>query len=114
MAKPPEPLEEILPLTSLIVDGEVKEVRSTDQDDDPNGPDSPRQIVVLSVKRLVHGALTEAEKKSNEIVATKPKAPYVLLQGTKGPYLLTTDRSILGRYGPDSWRMEKVEQKLKG
>src|SRR5688572_19151928 len=112
MAKPPEPLEEIFPKTSIIVDAEVKEVKSTDADDDPGSPDNPRQVVVLTVKKLVRGALNEGEKKSQEIVATKPKAPYVVKAGTKGAFLLTADRTILGRYGPDSWRLDKVETKL--
>lgn len=112
MAKPPEPLEEIFPLTALIIDGEVKEVKSTDVDDDPQSPDNPRQLVVLMVNKLVRGALADAEKQSNEIVATKPKAPYVVKPGTKGAFLLTADRTILGRYGPDTWRMDKVETKL--
>jgi hypothetical protein len=112
MAKPPEPLEEIFPQTSIIVDAEVKEVKSTDPDDDPRSQDNPRQVVVLTVKKLVRGALNDNEKKAQEIVATKPKAPYVVKAGTKGAFLLTGDRTILGRYGPDSWRMDKVETKL--
>src|SRR5688572_18171556 len=113
MAKPPEPLEEIFPLTSIIVDAEVKEVKSTDPDTDPSGPDNPRQIVVLSVKKLVRGTLNDGEKKSSEILATKPKAPYVVKAGTKGAFLLNADRTILGRYGPDTWRLEKIETKLR-
>ncbi len=118
MAKPPEPLEEIFPLTSLILDAEVREVKVTDPDDDPQGHDVPRQVVVLTVKRVLRGKLTDAEKKAGEVVAIKPKAPFTLKAGVKGCYLLALDatkgeRTILGRYGPDSWTFEKVELKLR-
>ena len=118
MAKPPEPLEEIFPLTSVILDAEVAEVKSTDADTDPTGKDVPRQVVVLKVKRVLRGKLTDAEKQAGLVVAIKPKAPFTLKPGVKGPYLLALDaktgeRSILGRYGPDSWTFEKLEQKLR-
>lgn len=118
MAKPPEPLEEIFPLTALIVDAEVKEVKVTDPDLDPQGPDVPRQVVVLKIKRVLRGKLSDAEQKSLELTAIKPKAPFTLKPGVKGPYLLAIDartgeRSILGRYGPDSWSFEKIELKLR-
>lgn len=117
MAKPPEPLEEIFPLTAIILDAEVKEVKSTDPDTDPSGRDVPRQVVVLKVKRLLRGQLSDVEQKAGEVVAIKPKAPFTLKPGVKGPYLLAVDaksgeRTILGRYGPDSWTFEKLELKL--
>lgn len=117
MAKPPEPLEEIFPLTALILDAEVHEVRRTDPDDDPHGKDVPRQVVVLTVKRVLRGALSADEEKTRQVVASKPKAPFTLKVGVKGPYLLAVDaktgeRTILGRYGPDSWSFEKIERKL--
>ncbi len=117
MAKPPEPLEEIFPLTAIILDAEVKAVQRSDPDDDPQGKDLPRQAVVLTVKRVLRGALSAAEETAREVVATKPKAPFTLKAGIKGPYLLAVDaktgeRTILGRYGPDSWSFEKIERKL--
>lgn len=118
MAKPPEPLEEIFPLTAVIIDGEVKEVKVTDPDDDPQGKDVPRQVVVLTVKRVLRGKLTDAEHKAHELVAIKPKAAFTLKPGVKGPYLLAVDgktgeRTILGRYGPDTWSFDKIELKLR-
>lgn len=118
MAKPPEPLEEILPRTALIVDAVVVEVKAEDPDLDPSSPDVPRQVVVLQVKRLVRGKLTDDEKKVMKLVVTKPAAPYKLRVGVKGPWLLAVDdktgeKTILGRYGPDSWTFEKIEQKLR-
>lgn len=117
MAKPPEPLEEIFPLTAIILDAEVKEVKVTDPDLDPQGKDVPRQVVVLTVKRVLRGKLTDAESKAREVVAIKPKAFFTLKPGVKGPYLLAVDaktgeRTILGRYGPDTWSFDKIEAKL--
>lgn len=118
MAKPPEPLEEILPKTSLIIDAVVVEVKAEGPDLDRDSPDVPRQVVVLSVNRVVRGTLSPEEQKSLKIVVTKPKAPYKLRVGVKGPWLLemnasSGERIILGRYGPDSWSFEKIEAKLK-
>lgn len=117
MAKPPEPLEEIFPRTALILDAEVAEVKHTDPDTDPTGPDVPAQTVLLKVKRVLRGKLSEDEQKSGLVLVAKPKAPYTLKPGVKGPYLLAVDeksgaRTILGRYGPDSWSFEKLERKL--
>ena len=118
MAKPPEPLEEIFPLTSIIVDAEVKEVKSTEPAD-PKQEGAPPQVLVLTIKKIVRGTakLSDAEKQANEIVVTKPRAPYAVRAGIKGPWLLSVDektgaRTVLGRYGPDSWRMDKIEEKL--
>ena len=93
-------------------------MKVTDADDDPQGKDVPRQVVVLTVKRVLRGKLTDAEDKAREVQAIKPKAPFTLKPGVKGPYLLAVDgktgaRTILGRYGPDSWSFEKIELKLR-
>ena len=121
-AKPPEPLEEIFPLTALIVDAVVVEVKSEDKSPSPDSPLAPRQIVVLEVNRVVRGALpgsatagTPGQKA--RIVVTKPASAYKLRVGIKGPWLLAVDgktgeRTILGRYGPDSYTFEKIEAKL--
>ena len=112
MAKPPEPLEEIFPQTSIIVDAEVSEIKSEDKPD--ASKDAPRQVVVLKVNRLVRGKLDVKAP----LVVTKPKAAYKLRVGVKGPWLLAVDpksgeRTILGRYGPDTWTFEKIDLKLK-
>lgn len=117
MAKPPEPLEEILPLTQLIVDAEVAEITSEDKVE-ASSKDVPKQVVVLKVKRVVRGKLSDADQKAMTLTVTKPKAPYKLRVGVKGPWLLSVDaktgeRTILGRYGPDSWTFEKLDAKLK-
>jgi hypothetical protein len=118
MAKPPEPLEEILPATSLIVDAAVVELKAEDPVTDPKSEVIPRQVVVLEVSRVLRGKLGDDEKAAMKIVVTKPPAPYKLRLGVKGPWLLAVDgksgeKTILGRYGPDSWTFEKIELKLK-
>jgi hypothetical protein len=117
MAKPPEPLEEIFPQTSVIVDAVVVEMKSEEADTDKTTHDIGKQVVVLQVNRVIRGALSDADKKTMKIVVTKPKAPYKLRVGVKGPWLLAVDaktgeRTILGRYGPDSWSFEKIDKKL--
>src|SRR5437667_321507 len=120
MAKPPEPIENVLPKAVLVLDAEVKEVLST-------GPMPPKvearagasdigqktasQVVKLSVKRVLKG-----DTKATEIVAEKPEAGYALRAGNKGPFLLDGSRPnpiILGRYGPDSYAFSKIEAALK-
>jgi len=118
MAKPPEPLEEIFPATSLIVDAVVVEMKSEDPDTEPQSPNAPRQILELTVNRVVRGKLSADEKKSMKITVIKPKAPYRSRVGIKGAWLLSVDpktgeKTVLGRYGPDSWSFEKIDAKLK-
>lgn len=129
-AKPPEPLEEILPLTSLIVDAVVVEVLEAPVAREVSTEKSPKQIVVLEVNRVVRGALPAAASPKEaadapkdaasgrvRLVVTKPASAYTLRVGVKGPWLLALDgktgeRTILGRYGPDSYTFEKIEAKL--
>ena len=40
-------------------------------------------------------------------------AGYSLKAGNKGPFLIDGGKVILGRYGPDSWSVERVEKSLK-
>lgn len=116
MAKPPEPLEEIFPLTSLIVDAVVVEVKSEDKPPSPEATLAPKQIVVLEVNRVVRGALAVPKEGKARVVVIKPLSAYKLRVGIKGPWLLSLDakgeRTILGRYGPDSYTFEKLDEKL--
>lgn len=119
MALPPEPLQEVIPDATWVVDAEVKEVLST-------GPVPPKiqarpgstsvgqqtasQVVKLLVKRVLHGAQVQ------ELVVEKPEAGYALRAGNHGPFLIKDHQPhpvILGRYGPDSWSFEKIERALK-
>ena len=124
MAKPPEPIRELLPRASLIVEAEVAEVVST-------GPEPPKveappthtsvpqevasQVLRLKIKRVLKGALAGAAKKSQELTVTKPQGAYALSPGNRGPFLLEEtggDWLILGRWGPDNYRIEWVEKSI--
>ena len=116
MAKPPEPIEEVLPQAIYVLDAEVKEVVKV-------GPPPPKvkaqpgatstgqktasQTVKLSVKRVLKG---ESVK---ELTVEKPEAGYALTTGNHGPFLIDSSNTILGRYGPDSWSFERIEKALK-
>jgi hypothetical protein len=120
MAKPPEPLEEIFPHTTVILDAVVSSVVSEDKPKAPDAPDVPRQVITLEVNRVLRGALPpskgpKAAKISVNVV--KPVSVYKLRPGVKGAWLLAHDAktgelTILGRYGPDSWTFEKIDAKL--
>lgn len=116
MAKPPEPIEEVLPKAVFVLDAEVIEVLE-------NGPMSPRkaapagatsvgnqaqaQKVKLKVNRVLRG------KPVAELVVDKPEAGYALTVGNHGPFLIDDTNSILGRYGPDSYDFSTIEAALK-
>lgn len=120
MAKPPEPLEEIFPHTTVILDAVVTHVVSEDKPKAPDAADVPKQVVTLEVNRVVRGALPpargpKAAKLTVDVV--KPVSAYKLREGVKGAWLLAHDAksgelTILGRYGPDSWTFEKIDAKL--
>lgn len=111
MARPPEPLDEMLPKASLVIEATVVEVKRT-------GPPQPRpehadewrdvgtmapeQELVLEIARVIKGA--HADK---TITVTKPVAPYAVKVGTTGPWLLDENHVVLGRYGPDSWHISR-------
>lgn len=119
MAIPPEPLQELLPQAALIVDAEVLEVVSQGPQppipDHPKGATSvpgktPSQVVKLKVKRALKG------KVQGELTVDKPEGDYVLTKGNKGPFLLKQEKGntvIIGRYGPDTYRMDTIEAALK-
>ena len=114
MAKPPEPIEDVIPSATWVVDAEVTEVIST-------GPQPPKvdakpgatstgqktasQTVKL-IKRVLHG------EKVAELVVEKPEAQYALKPGNHGPFLIDATKTILGRYGPDSYSFERIEKAL--
>jgi hypothetical protein len=117
MAKPPEPIEDVIPSATWVVDAEVTEVLAT-------GPQPPKvdakpgatstgqktasQTVKLKIKRVLHG------EKVAELVVEKPEAQYALKPGNHGPFLIDATRTILGRYGPDSYSFERIEKALAG
>lgn len=115
MAKPPEPIEDVISSAIWVVDGEVTEVLATGPQppkvDAPPGATSTgqktaSQTVKLKVKRVLHGEAVD------ELVVEKPEAQYALRPGNHGPFLIDATKTILGRYGPDSYSFERIEQAL--
>jgi len=119
MALPPEPLQELLPLATQIVDAEV--VRVVSEGEAPEGPSAPEgatsvpyklqsQVVVLKVNRAIRGTA------KGEITVEKPQGAYLLSAGNKGGFLLQDGAPhpvIIGRYGPDTYRIETLERAVK-
>lgn len=116
MAKPPEPLATVLPLAALVVEASVAQVLSTGapipRPDKPAshrdvGAQSPEQVLVLDVSRVLKGAHA-----AKTLQVKKPVAPYAVKVGTTGAWLVDEHGVLLGRYGPDSWPLAKVEAAL--
>jgi hypothetical protein len=115
MAKPPEPIEDVLPNAQWVVDAEVTEVVSTGPAPakvqaapgaTSTGQRSASQTVKLKVKRVLFGAAVQ------ELVVEKPEAGYSLREGNHGPFLIDSTKMILGRYGPDSYSFDRLEKAL--
>lgn len=116
MAKPPEPLEDVLPLARWVVEAEVREVRATGPTPPAPAHARPRatsvgyqsasQEVTLAVTRVLRG------EPARELFVHKPEAGYLLRVGNAGVFLLDGEKTILGRYGPDSWSLEQVQAQL--
>lgn len=117
MAKPPEPIEEVMPQAAWVVEAEVKEVLATGPT--PAAPanakpgatsvgyKSASQTVKLTITNVLKG------EKAAELVVEKPVGSYSLRPGNKGPFLIDSTKTILGRYGPDSWNIERVKSAMK-
>jgi len=115
MAKPPEPIEDVLPQAAWIVDAEVTEVLKTGAapakvqappGTTSTGQKTASQTVKLKVKRVIKG------EDVTELVVEKPEAGYALAKGHHGPFLIDSTRTILGRYGPDSYSFSRIEKAL--
>src|SRR5262245_32640138 len=111
----------MLPTADLVVEATVKEVVSTgpatqrpagvEASHKDVGTMSPQQTVILDVKRVLKGALADTT-----LQVLKPLAPYAVKVGTSGAWLLEMNGPVpvvMGRYGPDSWHISRVEQALK-
>ncbi|MFO0594204.1 MAG: hypothetical protein U0228_02840 [Myxococcaceae bacterium] len=116
MAKPPEPIEEVMPNAHWVVEAEVTEVVSTGAAPPKvqakpgatsTGQKSASQTLKLKVTRVLFG------EKVAELVVEKPEAGYSLRAGNKGPFIIDSTKTILGRYGPDSYSLERVEKAVK-
>jgi hypothetical protein len=120
MAKPPEPLVELLPLAQLVVEAAVESIVSTGpappKVDNPDrhkdvGSMAAEQLVVLRIVRVLRGTCASAT-----LTVKKPLAPYAVKVGTTGAWLLQSTEAeplVLGRYGPDSWHISRVEAALR-
>ncbi len=116
MAIPPEPLAELLARASSIVVAEVAEVLSTGPlpprgkkilpTDVDVGMKTPSQKVKLKVSRTLKGM------SATEVIVDKPEAPYRLIVGESGAFFLESG-TIIGRYGPNTHKLEKIEAALK-
>lgn len=118
MALPPEPIDTVLSDTRAAVVGEVVEVTATGpalphregkKGEKDLGNQAPWQRVKLRVDAVLHGA-----PGTDAIEVLKPEGAYLVDVGTKGPFLLGAPGEdglapILGRYGPDTWRLEVVQ-----
>jgi hypothetical protein len=108
-AKPPEPLEEIFPQTQLIVEAEVASIVKDE---------AGAQTLSLKITRVVRGALSPDEAKAGVVTVAYPQASaHRMKVGAKGPWLIAIDektkaKRVLGRYGPDTYGIDKIEAKL--
>ncbi len=115
MAKPPEPLDELLPQATSIVLAKVIAILETGplpkkpEKRHPSEVDlpikTPRQRVKLAVERVLRGA-SEAE-----LVVEKPEGAYTLEVGEAGPFFIANG-AIIGRYGPRTHSLAKIETAL--
>ncbi|MCK6546649.1 hypothetical protein L6R52_12435 [Myxococcota bacterium] len=125
MAIPPEPLEEVLEHTDAAVLGEVTRI----VEEDAQAPlptssegatslpgDLAKQVVELRVKEVLFGRLAD---RGTTVLAVKPAGDYTLIPGAHGPFLLCAGDApdapctIVGRYGPDSYRTADVRQQAR-
>jgi hypothetical protein len=124
MAIPPEPVAELVSLATLIVDATVARVL-TDGEKPPRVSAPPgytgveqklaSQVVVLKVHRTLKGELPTAAAEHRELTVTKPIAAYALRAGNKGGFFLQQQNAgivIIGRYGPDTHRLQSIEKAL--
>ena len=120
MALPPEPIDTVLVDTRVVVVGEVTGVVATGPElphregkkgEKDLGNKAPWQRVTLRIDTVLRGEL----KPGSTLDVLKPEGAYLVDAGTKGPFLLGAAGAdgvapILGRYGPDTWRLEVVQQ----
>ena len=115
MAKPPEPIEDVLPRAAWVLDAEVTEVLETGAAPPkvaaaPGatsvGQKTASQRVRLKVKRVIKGEAV------TELVVDKPEAGYALKAGNHGPFLIAETKTTLGRFGPDSYSFERIDRAL--
>ena len=119
MALPPEPFVTVLVDAAAVVVGEVTAVIAA-------GPTPPQrtgkpgerdlgnkkawQDLEVRVDRVLRGDVVVG----STLTVRKPEGAWVAAVGTTGPFVVgkiegTEPAPILGRYGPDTWRLDVVE-----
>lgn len=115
MAKPPEPIVELLAECDAIFVGEVVELLSLGKPPKqvpsairgiPGAVDVPTllpsQRLKIRVERVLHGRV------QGEVVELdKPEGVYTLRKGNRGPFFIKAG-SIIGRYGPDTYNEPRI------
>ena len=124
MAIPPEPIDELLPLTDAAVIAKVTKIlHQGKQDFIPNPKeedavdiprDLPDQLVTLSIKKVLFGDFVTVNESFNVI---KPAGDYVLREGVEGPFLIYRGKEdkepvIAGRYGLDTYPLFVIEDAI--
>lgn len=123
MAKPPDPIDEVLPDATAAVVADVTRVVAQDPPK-PKPPippgvtdvphDSARQMIELKIKENLFGP----HKAGEVLEVEKPEGKYMLRAGVTGPFLLAAQKGqkqpvILGRYGPDTYPVDLVKAAAK-
>ncbi len=119
MALPPEPLATVKvdavaavigEVTAVVATGPVPPRREGQKGEKDLGNLSAAQELVLRVDTALHGALVAGQT----ITVRKPEGAWSASVGNSGAFLLgAPDEAggapvILGRYGPDTWRVDDV------
>ncbi len=120
MALPPEPIEEVLPQAEVIIEAVVDAVLATGpiqpKVDAPLGTTSTSKKAANQTVKLKVTKVHKGPASLKEVVVEKPLAGYALRAGNKGPFLLDGGKpnpTILGRYGPDTWDLQRIMDAMK-
>lgn len=125
MAIPPDPIAEIIDEVRGVVIAEVTHViERWAQGRLPTGDEGQSDVPGVLSKQKVRLKITEVlageYAAGSDIEVIKPDGDYLLAVGNTGPFLLgeplerLKSPTIIGRYGPDSYRRDVIEQALKG
>src|SRR5262249_16417434 len=121
MAKPPEPLSELIPNSKLICVAEVIAILALGPKPPEPGnarklgkhaKDAGWQAASQKVRLKIERCLSGQGPADGMIDVEKPVAPYTLRVGDKGPFFIDARNHILGRYGPDTRPLDQIEQAL--
>lgn len=126
MALPPEPLATVIVDAVVVVIGSVVEIMDTGpqppqregkRGEKDLGNAAPWQDVVIRVERCLRGEVFGTKiDDALTLQARKPEGAYLVAVGTAGAFLIGADvdgvAPILGRYGPDTWRVDDVVRAL--